>query len=400
MMEIQHLSLIAASRTLERTLVPWLRPGNALPWRLRLIQTFLIVTFVVSLPGLLAGKVARADDSVGSAIDSILNQIQPFLRQKKLLTVSVGEFTSIAGTSSGPEIQVKLVAAIEKLAGFKVDPTEYDAMIRGRIEKIELANGLAVKVVAQLFDASNRPIGQFAGESSEASAEILGQEAVPRLLGITSNSGGSDTKKREEKFQEDIQQDPSAIQGTETFAASGSKYSLEVLIKESADSFNPVKPEKTGRRGNAFAEIPTGKVFAIRLRNYSNTEAAVNLTLDGISSFAFSEVRKDTVYWLVPPASGGKPGEALVRGWDKDDEHSFEFKTVEYPDSEAKKLKIKPNEAIGQICAQFSDSIPSSGANSRSVGIGDLIKDKKKSEPRTIGNLQATIQVRYKRPGR
>ena len=92
----------------------------------------------------------------------------------------------------------------------------------------------------------------------------------------------------------------------------------------------------------------------------------------------------------------GKPGSALIRGWDKNDETSFEFKTVGYPESAAKKLHIEPNEALGQICAQFSESHASTSGG-RSVGIGDIIKDKKTSVPRVIGNLQSTIHVRYER---
>ncbi len=376
---------------------------------MRAVQYTLLMLVIVS--SCLGTLPARGEDTVATAIQEILDQVQPFLKTKKFSIISVGGFTSIAGTSAGPEIQMKFASAIGEIDGLKLDAIEYDIKISGRLELVEhvkldsnenpmLKDGkelktLAVKIVAQLFDEHNRPIGQFTGDSAEISAEITGQEAIPRLLGITSNSGGEDSAHRDEKFQQDIDKDPCVFKRFEIFAETDSDYSIEVLVKQD-DAYQAIEPSKQGRRGNAFAEISHGKVFAIRLNNYSTQEAAVNLTLDGISSFAFSDVRAETVYWLVPPAKAGKPGSTLIRGWDKNDEESFEFKSVGYPDSAAKRLNIEPNDAIGQICAQFSVALPSTGAG-RSAGIGDIIKDRKQSVPRDIGNLQTTIHVRYER---
>ena len=214
----------------------------------------------------------------------------------------------------------------------------------------------------------------------------------------SSCSAGGDRAERDEKLKKDIDKDPSVIQGNEVFSETGGKYSIELQVKNKsvANNFEPIRPVKTGRRRNAFADIPTGNVFVVVLRNYTKQEAAVNLTLDGIPSFAFSEKNADTVYWLVPPATENGPGMAIIRGWDKNDSESFEFKTVAFPESAARKLKIAPNDAIGQICAQFSEATPAT-LGSRAVGVGDVIQDKKKSVPRTIGALQATIHVRYER---
>lgn len=341
------------------------------------------------------------EDTVAVAVQRIADQIQPVLAEKKLLVISVGRFSSAAGTSTGSEVQVKLADAIARLNGFQLNDVDYDVKISGRIENMQLANALAVKIVAQLFDANNQPIVQFNGSGQGVEADIIGQEAVPRLIGITSNSAGDDRVARNQKLLRDLDSDPSVIKSAEVFSGTDGKYSVEVRVKDcgKVDSpYQPVAATKKGRRGNAFAEIPMGKSFAVVLRNYSDKEAAVNLTLDGISSFAFSEIRRGSVYWLLPPATQNGPGIAIIRGWDKNDNESFEFKTVEYPESAAAKLKIESNEAIGQICAQFSEALPASSETSRAAGIGEIIDDKKSSEPRSVGSLQETIHVRYERP--
>ena len=365
-------------------------PFNYCQW---LATRFLLLVCVL----LISCHPSRAEDSVEVAVKNILDQIQPYLKEKRLFAINVGGFTSIAGTSAGPEIQFKLSKAIEEIDRFKVDRIDYDAKVTGRIELREFDNGgFSVRIVAQLFDANNQPLVQFSGES-EVSADVLGQEAVPRLLGISSNLKTNDTKSRDKQLKQDFLRDPSIIQGTKVFSAEDSPYSIELLVKK-GDAYIPIAPKKSGRKQNAFGFIPRGSIFAVRLNNHSNQEVVVNLTLDGINSFAFSKVRAETVYWLVPASRNGQPGQTMIRGWDIDNQTSQEFKTVGYPESAAKKLKIEPNEAMGQICAQFSKSLPlKPGSRGRSVGFGDTIQDIKKSVPRDIGELEATIQLRYER---
>ena len=192
------------------------------------------------------------------------------------------------------------------------------------------------------------------------------------------------------------------IKNSEVFAREGSPYSVELVLFETDQAgrktAQAVPVERMGRRKQPFAGIPNDRVFAVRLRNYSSIEASVNLSLDGISSFAFSKVRTTAATWLVPPAkSNNEPGEVLILGWDLNNEVSFAFKTVGYPESAARELNIEPNEAMGQICAQFSESYEVGQAGARSVGRGEPIDSAKTAVQRELGPLRATVHVRYKR---
>lgn len=132
------------------------------------------------------------------------------------------------------------------------------------------------------------------------------------------------------------------------------------------------------------------------LRNSSSTEAAVRMTIDGISVFEFSKLTPKREYFLLPGKTADGPGEAPVNGWVIDEQTSAKFLAVEYPDSAASQLKIEPNTEIGQICVQFSQVMPV-GQGSRAVAVGEKFEDRKTTELRSIGNLQATIQVRYEK---
>jgi len=348
--------------------------------------------------GLVSPQPVRgADDAVTTTLKSLMDQIAPVLKAERFSKIAIGKFSSIAGTSAGPEIQLKLAEIIRQRGTFQIDRIEYHATIQGRIERLEVNGRLAVRIVAQLFDANNRPIGQFNGNSNEVQVDLTGQEAVPRLLGITSYPAGEPNARQRDKITaKAAQRDPCVIVDDSIVKADRDcPYGLQLLVKR-GNEYVPVSPTKKGSRGNAFAPIERGEVFAVALFNYSETEAAVNLTLDGINCFAFTEGDAKPIYWLVPPAKGNKPGVVLVRGWNKNNRESYEFKQVGYPESAAKLLQIEPNEALGQICAQFSAALPYSGG-ARSAGLGDLIEDKKVSVKRDIGPLQATIVVRYER---
>ena len=132
-------------------------------------------------------------------------------------------------TSSGPEIQLKLRQVVEQAGEFKINTIDYKAVIRGQIEMLDANQSLSVRLKVQVFDVRNVPIIQVSGVALEAKADIAGQEAVPRLLGITSNSTGASPMLRAQRFLKDFETDPSYIEGHKVFAAKGSPYSIELL---------------------------------------------------------------------------------------------------------------------------------------------------------------------------
>ncbi len=360
-------------------------------------KLMLVLSAVVYfLPGPSQQSVLGNEDSVLEAVKNVFSQVRPILVSRKLDVICIGAFTSPKGTSSGPEIQLKLKQMIEQSGEFKVNPLDYKAVIRGRLEMVTVNSSLRVRLIAQIFNEQDQPIVHVAGQAAEGKADIAGQEAVPRLLGITSHSAGASAMIRSQQLRIDSEQDPSIIKGTEVFAAKESLYSIELLERRAGAALSAFTPQKFGERGWAMAEIPKQKSFSILLRNYSSMDAAVRVSIDSISVSQFSTLNPPQEYFLVPARTAAGPGQSPINGWVIDDKTSAEFTTVDYPESAAHRLKIEPNEFIGQICAQFSQAFPA-GEGSRAVAVGDKFDDHKDVVQRSIGNLQATIHVRYER---
>ena len=357
------------------------------------------VLTIAGISLLLANAQAQTFDSVALAMDKIVSKTAPLLTERNLTVINVGKFDEIAGTSSGAEIQLKLMEAFQRHGGFTFSRIEYRAKIIGRIELLELQNAKIVRVAAQLFDARNKPLAQVGGKF-EVTEDISGNEAVPRLFGIAvSLSGDESSSQIQQITAEAMERDGSFIRGSEVFSSPDSPYSMEILLKNALeDKYQPVMARLLGESHRPFTEIPMDHDFAIRLNNYTDKEAAVNLTLDGVSSFAFSEVRRGGANWLVPKAEGQQPGSITIHGWDKNDLESFKFRTVGFPKGALAELDLEPNEAMGQITAQFSESYEKGSARTRSIGKGELILEAKKSVPRDIGPLRSTIHIRYERP--
>jgi hypothetical protein len=95
---------------------------------------------------------------------------------------------------------------------------------------------------------------------------------------------------------------------------------------------------------------------------------------------------------VIPPEKSGD-----VKGWDYDNESSLGFKKVAgYPGSAMEELLVT-NENMGQICVQFSEFFPPNSPQGRGTGVGGLVDDKKVEVPGRIGDLLATVVIRYER---
>ena len=88
------------------------------------------------------------------------------------------------------------------------------------------------------------------------------------------------------------------IVGSETRAAVGSDFGVEVLVKSGA-SASPRRPEIV--TGRSFAPVHRGEEYVVRLHNRSRIESAVLLTVDGLSIFAFSTEGNFDSQIIVPP---------------------------------------------------------------------------------------------------
>ena len=205
------------------------RSGIAIAIRSRKLQRDRTARTLLFLFCCIQQPVGANEDSVLVAVKQIYAELCPVLVKKNLDVICIGGFTGGPATSSGPEIQLKLRQVVEQAGEFKINAIDYKAVIRGQIEMLDANQSLSVRLKVQVFDVRNVPIIQVSGVALEAKADIAGQEAVPRLLGITSNSAGASPMLRAQRFLKDFETDPSYIEGHKVFAAKGSPYSIELL---------------------------------------------------------------------------------------------------------------------------------------------------------------------------
>jgi hypothetical protein len=135
-----------------------------------------------------------------------------------------------------------------------------------------------------------------------------------------------------------------ALKGSLVRSAPDSPYAVEVLVKVPGGQYRPRTPKEAD--GLAFVPIELGETYAVRLVNQADHEAAVELSIDGLSTFAFSEVRQAR-RWIVPAR-----GQILVRGWHISPKEINEFLITEYAKTAVAELGGSP-EKIGTVTAVF-----------------------------------------------
>lgn len=160
--------------------------------------------------------------------------------------------------------------------------------------------------------------------------------------------------------------------------------------------------------------IRRNEVYQVRLINDSEQEVAVQLSIDGLSMFAFSELRhkagpkkSEPLYTvvIVPAKAIGKPGEAIIPGWHRTNEQTDSFQVTAYAQSAAATLRHPAN--IGTITATFQmawredHAAPSDEPGKRRGGTGDAtgfgprVDVMYKEVRRNLGVIRDSISVRY-----
>ena len=344
--------------------------------------------------------VAQADESLEQELRAMVQEhIVPMLEKRGAAPLAVGGFTAATSVkgSAGPEIQMKLASILQEL-GVAVDPDNYRYELSGNyLPYNDADSGLyGVKLIGRLVDAeSGTTLGEFP-------RFVFGTESVPRLLGLNvSTKGSRDPQVQSAAFRQAITQPTPYLTGSQLAASPASQFAIELLLVERGQ-LKKVSLEKD-TTGRPFASIPQDQVYAIRLLNHAEHEAAVSLTIDGVNVFHFSEQVPAPKYWVVPRRQGTTPGETIVRGWDKNAGQSLEFKVVDFPDSAAARIKLDPNQGIGLITATFAacweneQDRPRSEGRTRSTGFGSEVVDPKTLVTRQVGQVRDVVTVRYQR---
>lgn len=342
----------------------------------------------------------RAEDlSLEKELNAIIvEHVIPMMEKRGQGAVAIGGFTAATSVkgSAGPEIQMKLSQMLQQL-NVVVDSDKYRYEITGNYLPYNdpQSDLYGVKLVARLVDAED---GTTLGEFPRF---VFGPESVPRLLGLTvSSKGSNDPKMQSVSFKKSVHTPEVFVTGALVSASPVSPYSVELLVLKNGQY--QAMPMSSDAQSRPLARFAKNDIYAIRLTNNSDHDSAVRLTIDGVNTFEFSEQSPKPNYWIVPRSKDGKPGSTIVRGWDKSAAKSLEFKVVDFPDSAAAKIKLQPSQ-VGMISASFAacweneNDRPRSEGRTRSTGFGSEIVDQKSLVKRHVGQVRDVISVRYER---
>jgi hypothetical protein len=312
--------------------------------------------------------------------------------------VAIGEFSGSTDVRSsvGPRIQLVLATELKALK-VSIDPENYRFEIKGDYQPVidKESRLLGIKLVGRLINRATADV--LAEKPTERF--IFGAQTVGEFIGgnphLRPNADPMEISKEFERVLKDPRAD---VQGTKVRTQAGSPYAVEMLVKSGAGYVARGIDEQKDPKRRPLVPINKDEVYGVRLINKSAHEAAVDLRIDGINCFTFSDVKAQ--YWIVAP------GEHVdVLGWHKTNTKTLEFKVVDFPDTAAAKLNFKPSPSIGLITACFSASWANDAARpadepeltGRGTGFGAEITVKTEQVSRTIGQVRDTISVRYER---
>ena len=360
---------------------------------------------------------SHASNELRSGIAEIAKSIKQLLDGKGEDSIVVGAFTGPANypTSAGPGIQQVLAEELSKISitvkkraklGIK---GEYLVTEVPADEPRDVAESRRPKVLAILLKGTvEDEFGKIVTDFSFKQTVIRGDAAFVNLIGapVDLPPNGTD-EQRDKKIRESLSKPKTFITKTRISASPDGKLAIEVLVNGEARA---VKDDE----GLAYLaeNINRGQVYAVRLINDTDQEMAVQLTIDGLSMFQFSELRVKDGPKKGQPAYGtlilGPKKHFDVKGWHCTNERSTEFKVTEYAETAAASINQTAN--LGTITVSFRASWPKgspppgdepsktkSTTSGDGTGFGKSFEQKFKEVERTVGVIRSSVSVRYAR---
>lgn len=164
--------------------------------------------------------------------------------------------------------------------------------------------------------------------------------------------------------------------------------------------------------GQPFVDLMKDDHFQIRFTNRAPYDAAVVFLLDGVNSFAFSDIRETQgpdrgapkyKKWVV-----GRGQSLTLKGWHRTNEYVDKFLVTDFADSAA--AKLGSSTGLGTITASVRASwrqgekppLDEPRAFGLQLGVGrggrDTQRVQEDTDPREYGQTRAVITVRYDKP--
>ena len=359
-----------------------------------------ITSVLVSLPLILllaASEATQAGEALRPSLADMSNEIAKLLRGRDEDTIAVGAFTgpSRVPSSSGPGIKKILIEELAK-RGVRVQNRAKLEIKGDYLDVIDKDSQLlALRLKASVLDRQGDVVVVL-------DKKIDDRDVLAQVLAVTKVDLGEGVtpQKESQAIKQRLDNPVVAITGTRIEADRNRPYAIEIQVK-TRRGYLPRNP--VGEEGLAFVPINRGEVFGVNLINDTDIDAAVELTLDGLSMFAFSPNRNFR-HIIVPRRSS-----FLVKGWYRNNQFSEEFLITEYSRSAVAELLANPDQ-IGTITATFAaawdptEGPPADEATkfrdpfNPAVGRGRPVVTPFREVRKQFGRVRDVVNVRYKKP--
>lgn len=336
--------------------------------------------------------------------------IKGFLDSRNAETIAMGQFTGPANfpTSAGPGLVQVLTEEMQKLKVTVKTRAEFGLKGEYRLTEIPAENMddarlgkkvLALKVQASIEDSfGNKQV------DVDFQRTIRGADGVAGMIGLTASLDPRATElERDRELRKQLTDPKPSIKSSVVRSKPGSPCGMELIV-------NDQPRDAIEKEGLAYVEITRGETYGVRLYNDSDQEMAVALKIDGLSMYAFSEMR-----YTEGPRRGEpryttvilSPHKAVtIQGWHVTNEKSDKFLVMEYAKSAAGGLNHTAN--LGTITATFQACWPEGEpapkdepgrargpGSGDATGFGPRVDQKFQEVKRNLGVIRDVVSVRY-----
>ena len=389
----------------------------------------------------LSASTANAAESLEAAINSLCGEVTEYVvgQEKKILLVD--EFESVETNSAGRMLRDRFRKRLQELeidcpvSASEIAEKKPTLKLKGQYFHTNTGSRSVIKLRCKILDTStfeeynafqekivdeSGDIVKLLGLTVDAFSDSTATETTSTSTATSTTTTTSTTSTTQTPSAETlIEKESDAVSkaatapkfvsfGNEVAATDSSPYRVEIYAKR-GQAYEPVPVSDKG--GLAFAGLQEGDTFAVRLVNNSTTDVGVELTIDGLNSFRFSEnvQFKRAGRWIIRAGTGGK-----INGWHKQGQTFYEFVVVPVPESALAELG-EPTSSVGTITASFYPAwragqdppaieqslLAAKGQSvSRAAGRGAEISSRVDVIPAIVHGqtLLASVSIRYENP--
>jgi len=400
------------------------------------MRRFLALSMAVLVGGAAAAKDVR-NQSLEGAVSLLAKDVKDGLGDAKP-EVAFGSFAAheeadaAADSNAAPEVVRALTEALKALGV---------TVVRGRANfnvsckfKEQEDGPTSLQLVQLTLLLTNKETGK----KTEYAQQVTNQVAVQRFLGLSNEAPpGAGPRERNKAFKAAVDDripstkdkprpapKPTLIDGTIARPAAGSHFGIEVSA--AALKADPKEPHAAGDytvvtptddRGLAYVKIDRGHVYGVWIHNTADFDAAVSLTVDGLSMFVACD-KEDPGSKKPLRDTDGKPlhnfvvvekgKKVFIQGWFVNMKETDEFLVTEYAKSLSSQFQA-PTSQVGVITCCFHAAVPKDqpfpageptdpdefSQSADGTGKGARVQSPYEAVERKIGLLRATVSVRY-----